>query len=428
MRMPRTSIAGLMGIVLVASLGLTALRSGSAIWSGTTFLVTCGVLALAVVGAVCRTGAGRAWWLGFAIFGWGYFVLVFWGYASAENWNLPTVPVLTWLMPRPTRPGGMGGGMGGGFAGIGFATNPVDAYSQAGHCLIALLVATLGGLLALGIFGPAPSVDRQPHEASPVDAPPRRWWRRPVVVVPASLVVASGVALIGLGRAPGYTAAAAFFATWCLLGLAVVGAVFGPRGRRAAWLGAALFGIGYMGLIFRHPDEPNWPHVATDRLLRGLREWFPRIVQEVPDSGDKVASNARILKVLDEPIPMRFPNETPLEDVLKAIQAATRGPDDRGIPIYVDPLGLQEAEKTMQAPILIDVEGVPLRSSLNLALRQLGLTYQVGGGLLTITCGEGSDWTPFPRVHGDPFLVVGHCLLALLAAGLGGMLGPRVCK
>ena len=91
----------------------------------------------------------------------------------------------------------------------------------------------------------------------------------------AGLVVASGVALVGLGRAPGYTAAVAFFVTWCLLGLAVVGAIFGPRERRAAWLGAALFGIGYMGLIFRRPDQPNWPHVATDRLLCAVRESVP---------------------------------------------------------------------------------------------------------------------------------------------------------
>src|ERR1700733_8330911 len=35
-RKPRLSIAGLMGVVLVASLGLTALRSGSEEWSGAT--------------------------------------------------------------------------------------------------------------------------------------------------------------------------------------------------------------------------------------------------------------------------------------------------------------------------------------------------------------------------------------------------------
>ncbi len=432
MRMPRTSIAGLMGAVLVASLGLTGMRTGSAIWAGTTFLVTCAVLSLAVVGAVCRTGAGRAWWLGFAVFGWGYLVLVFRGWNSAANWNLPTVPLLGWLIPKPPLPGGMGGGMGGGFGGgFGFS-NPVDAYSQAGHCLIALLVATLGGLLALGLFGAGVSVDRQPDEANAVDVPRRRWWRRPAVVVTAGLVVASGVALFGLGRAPGYSAAGAFFVTWCLLGLAVVGAVFGPRERRAAWLGAALFGIGYMTPVFRQWNQPNWPHSAADRLLSAVRGWFLWVVPEAPPvtEGD-AAANARILKALGRPIPLHFPQETPLEDVIKAIRDATRGPNDSGIPIYIDPLGLQEAEKTQQSPITIDLEGVPLRTSLHLILKQLGMTYGVGGGVLVITSAESEDpfpnWTVFPAVDQDPFLVVGHCLLALVAAGLGGLLAPLVC-
>ena len=89
-------------------------------------------------------------------------------------------------------------------------------------------------------------------------------------------------------------------------------------------------------------------------------------------------------------------------------------------------MGLQEAEKPMRSPIAIDLDGVPLRTSLHLALRQLGLTYEVEGGLLTITV-DYDDVRP-PPVDDDPFLVVGHCLLALVAAGLGSLLAPRVGK
>ncbi len=42
---------------------------------------------------------------------------------------------------------------------------------------------------------------------------------------------------------------------------------------------------------------------------------------------------------------MSFPNETPLEDLLKYIKQATTGPNYSGIPRYVDPTGLQEAGK-----------------------------------------------------------------------------------
>ena len=57
MRKLRFPIAGLMLIVLVAALGLAALRNASETWAGVTFLTTCAVLLLAIVGVVCRGGA-----------------------------------------------------------------------------------------------------------------------------------------------------------------------------------------------------------------------------------------------------------------------------------------------------------------------------------------------------------------------------------
>lgn len=420
MRMPRTSIAGLMGGILVAALAMNAFRSGSMIWSGAMFLVTCGVLALAVVGAVCRRGVDRSWWLGSALFGWGYLALVF---LADHPRNLPTDHFIDAVMPRVnvapfTHDFG-------GWAG--------DAYYQVGHCLFGLGFAAGGGLMAFLLFGAAAT---RPEEAiaegRPDTFPPRRRWRRAPFFGLTALVVAPAAALVGLLWAPGPSAAAASLATWAVLGLAVVGAVFGPQRRRAAWLGAALFGIGYLGLIFHLRSLPNWPHVMTDRLLYSVRGWFPRIVWEAPTLNEGAAANARIYRALDRAIPLHFPEESPLEDVLKAIRDATRRPNDNGIPIYVDPVGLQEAEKTLQSTITIDLEGVPLRTSLHLALKQLGMTYGVAGGLLHITSVESEDpvssWADFPPAHADPFLVVGHCLLALIAAGLGGLLAPLVCR
>ncbi len=63
MRHLRFSITGLMGLVLVAAVGLAALRNASETRAGGMLLLTCGILALAVVGALYRDGAQRAWWL-----------------------------------------------------------------------------------------------------------------------------------------------------------------------------------------------------------------------------------------------------------------------------------------------------------------------------------------------------------------------------
>src|SRR5262249_22576042 len=78
-------------------------------------------------------------------------------------------------------------------------------------------------------------------------------------------------------------------------------------------------------------------------------------------------------------------------------------------------------ERTLTSVVQIDLEGVPLRTTLALCLKQLGLAYEVKDGLVRITYEE--------RVSSDledPFLIVGHCLLALLAAGVGAMAAPLV--
>jgi len=90
---------------------------------------------------------------------------------------------------------------------------------------------------------------------------------------------------------------------------------------------------------------------------------------------------------------MSFLEETPLEEVLKHIKQATASPDlADGIPIYVDPIGMQEAEKSMTSTVRnMDLKGVPLRRTLQLLLKQLDLIYFVDDGILCITSQETED-------------------------------------
>jgi hypothetical protein len=107
--------------------------------------------------------------------------------------------------------------------------------------------------------------------------------------------------------------------------------------------------------------------------------------REAEHRARQLAPDLAILTKLEQPVTMSFPEATPLEEVLKHVKRSTRGPGDSGLPIYVDPAGLSKAEKTMQSPVTLDVEGVPLWTSLRLILKQLGLTYAVKDGLLTIS-------------------------------------------
>jgi RNA polymerase sigma factor (sigma-70 family) len=101
-----------------------------------------------------------------------------------------------------------------------------------------------------------------------------------------------------------------------------------------------------------------------------------------------------ILAKLHEPLDMVFPRETPLDDVLKYITRVTKHgdpPSDPGIPIYVDPFGLQEVKKSLQSTVTINVTGVPLKVTLPRVLAQLGLAYLVGDGVLLISSSSRID-------------------------------------
>jgi RNA polymerase sigma factor (sigma-70 family) len=103
-----------------------------------------------------------------------------------------------------------------------------------------------------------------------------------------------------------------------------------------------------------------------------------------PNPGDLQRKTRGIMQALEEPISMSFAAKTPLDDVLQYIKVATTTPEFPGLPIYVEPLGLQEANKTLGSTIQFDRAGLPLKTSLRLMLKQLGLSYIVKDGFLTI--------------------------------------------
>jgi RNA polymerase sigma factor (sigma-70 family) len=106
------------------------------------------------------------------------------------------------------------------------------------------------------------------------------------------------------------------------------------------------------------------------------------------------ARSQRVIARLEELVLMQFPDETPLGDLIKHIKDATKSSAmPSGLPIYVDPLGLQEADKTLNSTVMIDLEGIPLRRTLQLALAQLDLVYFIEDGIVFITS-EGMAKTP----------------------------------
>jgi len=117
------------------------------------------------------------------------------------------------------------------------------------------------------------------------------------------------------------------------------------------------------------------------QVKKGANEKSPRIspVRSEPDSNDRVIRNK-----LEQPSDLNLPEEVALGRFLAAIRVASQGTDDTGIPIYVEPAGLKETGTTVDSPVKVARDKVPLRLTLKSVLRQLNLSYQVKDGMVMI--------------------------------------------
>jgi hypothetical protein len=161
-------------------------------------------------------------------------------------------------------------------------------------------------------------------------------------------------------------------------------------------------------------DDHTLLGLPTDQLLAYARRWFsPSIVPE----------NQRILAALEQPVSLHLSEDTPFEDFLSSIGHMTSDAGGEAIPIVVHPAALTGFDSS-GTPLIgtIDLDGVPLKTVLITGLEQLGLTYDVRDGKLVII-GPKDGIIPFYK---DPFLIGGHCVLALVAAAFGAIVAPLV--
>jgi len=111
-----------------------------------------------------------------------------------------------------------------------------------------------------------------------------------------------------------------------------------------------------------------------------------------------------VVEIIDQRLALTYADETPLEQMLKNIKLRSTGRPKlpAGIPIYVDPVGLQESGKSMISTVRRPPhdENLTLREHLNRVLAPLGLGFAVEDGFLMIT----SQSAVNERLHPDPYL------------------------
>jgi hypothetical protein len=147
MKWPRVSILGLIAAVVACGVAFAALRGGSAYWIAAFYTMTVAFLLVAVVLAHYRRGASRAFWFGFAVFGWGMFIIGAnpWqlgfeqDYGIQPNPNMLTTKLITWVVVR-----------------IRMGTDDLDQVDAITsntisivHFWSVLAIATLGGLFSI---------------------------------------------------------------------------------------------------------------------------------------------------------------------------------------------------------------------------------------------------------------------------------------
>jgi hypothetical protein len=166
-----------------------------------------------------------------------------------------------------------------------------------------------------------------------------------------------------------------------LMAAAAPPAADGTMGRMGTGMGAMMAGMMGRGVDRR---DSNSADLANRQMRPQIAALAASLAASEGDTQSKV-----VLKKLDEPISMSFAAATPLNDVLKYIKQATTTASYSGIPIYIDPKGLKESTATLESPVILDLEGVPLKTTLRLMLKQIGLAYCVRDGVLIVSSAQG---------------------------------------
>ncbi len=241
-------------------------------------------------------------------------------------------------------------------------------------------------------------------------------------------IVAFALGIAALRYASPPWAALISQATILGMGFSALLAVYRRGPTRAFWLGFTIVG----GIFcFDNQNEltsEDWPlpWKFTSLLLERCRPILhPR---EISNYGDTFLDDLfadpdeqAIRRMLNREIPLPFATETPLSEVIVHIRKETSGDPTfpEGLPVYIDPDGLLEAEKTLDSPITFDTPGIPLKRSLRLMLKQLDMTYKVDEGVVKFTYLASDDSDPPMRAYER----IGHSLFALFFATVGGLAG-----
>ncbi len=132
-----------MGVVAIA---VQALRTGDWFWARVLFTLSLAVYLAAVLAAIYQTGQRRAFWIGFAVFGWASWLIINTSYLRIAEYQFFAREAYTLLKDRVPEgndgivinPGGYG--------------TAIFSFRQIVHSIFGLLFATVGGIVGYLLY------------------------------------------------------------------------------------------------------------------------------------------------------------------------------------------------------------------------------------------------------------------------------------
>jgi len=154
----------------------------------------------------------------------------------------------------------------------------------------------------------------------------------------------------------------------CILMSSLVGVLLGSKETRAFCVGFAVFGWGHLFLVYRPWAYGMLPDfLATKNWVTSLRSLRPKGPKEYD-----------IRNALDQPITLSF-NQTPIHEVMEYIR------NESDINVITDTVALDEEGVTMDSPVSLEANQVPLKSALHLIGMQLSIVFVVRDDVLLVT-------------------------------------------
>jgi hypothetical protein len=141
--MPRIqySLPTLLGAMGVVAIAVIALRTGDWFWSRILFTLTLAINLSAALGAIYQTGRGRAFWIGFGLFGWTCWLIVNTSYLRIAEHQFFASEIHAMLKDYVPE----------GNEGIVISPGPsgiaIFSFRQIVHAIFGLLFAVIGGII-----------------------------------------------------------------------------------------------------------------------------------------------------------------------------------------------------------------------------------------------------------------------------------------